>query len=76
MNLEEKFFSLAERSEKAVEDFNDFADDRAVVWAAREIKHLREMVKELTPNARHNRPSEAKVRVDGVVMQTNLTEEK
>lgn len=51
MTLEEKFFSLAERSEKAVEDFNDFAHDRAFVWAAREIKHLREMVKELTPNA-------------------------
>jgi polyhydroxyalkanoate synthesis regulator phasin len=47
MTLEEKFFSMAESSEKAIEDFNDFADDRAVVWAAKEIRHLREMVKEI-----------------------------
>jgi hypothetical protein len=51
MSVEEKFFSMAESSEKAIEDFNDFADDRAIAWAAREIKHLRELVKVLTPNA-------------------------
>lgn len=45
--LEEKFFALAEKSEEAIEDFNDFADDRKIVWAAREIKHLRELVKVL-----------------------------
>jgi hypothetical protein len=58
MTLEEKFFSMAESSEKAIEDFNDFADDRAVVWAAKEIRHLREMVKELTPNERLTRAKE------------------
>ena len=51
MSVEEKFFSMAESSEKAIEDFNDFADDRAIAWAAREIKRLRELVKVLTPNA-------------------------
>lgn len=51
MTLEEKFFSMVESSANEIENFNDFSEDRAIMWAANEIKHLREMVKEMVPNA-------------------------
>jgi hypothetical protein len=45
MTPEEKFLSMVKNSKELIEDFNDFADDQAIVWAANEIKNLRLLLK-------------------------------
>jgi len=45
-------------------------------YMCRTIGRASSAIRALSSNARHNRPSVAKVRVDGVVMQTSLTEAK
>jgi hypothetical protein len=41
MTQEEKFKEMAMAAQDAIEDFNDFADDKAVWWAWQKIKTLR-----------------------------------
>jgi hypothetical protein len=46
MKNREKFLELASAAKKAIEDFNDFADDRAIAWAFDEIKELKQLEKQ------------------------------
>jgi len=37
----EKWNEMTNSSKAAIEDFNDFADDKAIVWADNEIKNYK-----------------------------------
>lgn len=40
MKVSDKWKEMVTASERVIEDFNDFADDRATVWADNQIKQL------------------------------------
>lgn len=41
MSRPKKWEEMVKSSKDAIEDFNDFADDKAIVWADNEIKNYR-----------------------------------
>lgn len=45
MNNKAKFKDMSKNAKEAVENFNDFADDRAILWADSTIKQLVEALK-------------------------------
>lgn len=47
MTREEKFYEMVASSESSIQNFNDFFDDKAIVWAAHKIKSLDARVKAL-----------------------------
>lgn len=47
MTREEKFYEMVASSESSIQNFNDFFDDKAIVWAAHKIKFLDARVKAL-----------------------------
>lgn len=47
MTREEKFYEMVASSESSIQRFNDFFDDKAIVWAAHKIKSLDARVKAL-----------------------------
>lgn len=47
-DTEKHFFKMAAASASRHEDFNDFADDRALMWAAKELNRLRAKLDSLT----------------------------
>jgi len=44
---EEKFKEMATAAKVAIEDFNDFSDDRAISWAYDEICRLQAVIREI-----------------------------
>ena len=42
MSMPEKWKQMVKGSRAAIEDFNDFADDKAVVWADNQIECYKE----------------------------------
>ena len=44
MSDNEQFNAMVRASIEAIEDFHDFDDDRAIVWASSEIDRLRKVI--------------------------------
>jgi hypothetical protein len=46
--IQEKFYALVKESEDEIENFNDFEQHRAIVWASKKIADLEEEIKNWT----------------------------
>ena len=48
MDKQDKWKEMAKQSSQSIEEFNDFIDDKAIVWADSELKNYKRAVKLLT----------------------------
>lgn len=72
MTKEEKFLAMVKSSKELIDDFNDFADGQAIVWAYNEIKTLRGLLKSYYQYVQDN-TTDTGFDIDGYLSELDAT---